>query len=922
MNLESSVKRIETSIFLNVAALEELLHAFDDIFGANGKARHTVIIDRTLGSIVRDVTELIRQISGTGRQKKLKISGMKYNRSPGSMRNKRPGRKHESSAAIDNSHRSSLLMLDRMISKKNNIKLWRSFATWRDLSSRRSEKRQSREARYLEGSIESLVHHANHCLHPHTTRPDRMQSPTGEIDYWGDETAAFGVVYERVSAGRSYIPGMLTSPKKEGQGGGALASHAQGFNSEGYPPQLYASDGAEEYNDDNHESYLSHWLHHSSSQQQQQQQQHDSYLGEIPRHGTPPADRGEASQRLRSKENGAKNGAADWGRGESRCDGEMFERAEGSGGDGEAYEHHVYAEEEHRHLGAGGSYDDYSHDLPVDPVYMEGAQTGSSTTAIIFDPRRSYEPSVEEVVPDNSLDDEEGGEVSIHSDEEGLDGSYGNGRDLHKSCTLDASTDTSLDGMLAPLEVHDGGACGGDAIVRPDDVQEMPQRRLSTLNFLADQRRGRGDQEGPLLDGGWTSPNAEEVLAADSGQQLTTEPISTGLGNDALGLISAPVAASTSSDGGTKDRDRPEVGRGQVADAFLQSSQAKRAQRRGTYFAGASAGAMFTQQRRSADDQALTAHRPPLGEREGAMGNQIDLELFAYAGSSNGGGERSKHSAAAAAATTITATASTGRSEQRPHEPPGSMMRPTSAGDRGLGSTSSDQTPSNVTACTTNDSVSAYVSASRIEMIPEDLAEDDDKYSVQDVPLSMFAHMAGPHGEATAGKNWRREYAVTDIDFSKRDRRERDVEEPREHLTQSLGPTNQQTRGGSGQNVLHEYSPRMDMDTTVSASQSLLLPKYRRQSMSAMPNSHNIGAESTLSRTPSQSAPSSTRTAEKPPLPLPRRPSVMVSRMRVDAPLPPPRAAMSPLSSDAGSGHSTPTRRRTPPPPPPYVGKS
>ena len=77
MDWSASVSRLETSIYLNFSALEELLHTYDDLFGS----KQTLVVDKTLGCLCNAITDIMKKSSGTGREKIQKISSLKKIRS-------------------------------------------------------------------------------------------------------------------------------------------------------------------------------------------------------------------------------------------------------------------------------------------------------------------------------------------------------------------------------------------------------------------------------------------------------------------------------------------------------------------------------------------------------------------------------------------------------------------------------------------------------------------------------------------------------------------------------------------------------------------------------------------------------------------------------------------------------------------------
>jgi hypothetical protein len=77
MDWSASVSRLETSIYLNFSALEELLHTYDDLFGS----KQTLVVDKTLGCLCNAITDIMKKSSGTGREKIQRISTLKKIRS-------------------------------------------------------------------------------------------------------------------------------------------------------------------------------------------------------------------------------------------------------------------------------------------------------------------------------------------------------------------------------------------------------------------------------------------------------------------------------------------------------------------------------------------------------------------------------------------------------------------------------------------------------------------------------------------------------------------------------------------------------------------------------------------------------------------------------------------------------------------------
>jgi hypothetical protein len=77
MDWGASVSRLETSIYLNFSALEELLHTYDDLFGS----KHSLVIDKTLACLCNAITDILKKSSGTGREKIQRISSLKKIRS-------------------------------------------------------------------------------------------------------------------------------------------------------------------------------------------------------------------------------------------------------------------------------------------------------------------------------------------------------------------------------------------------------------------------------------------------------------------------------------------------------------------------------------------------------------------------------------------------------------------------------------------------------------------------------------------------------------------------------------------------------------------------------------------------------------------------------------------------------------------------
>jgi hypothetical protein len=116
MDWSASVSRLETSIYLNFSALEELLHTYDDLFGS----KQTLVVDKTLGCLCNAITDIMKRSSGTGREKIQRISTLKKIRSRLS-----DVKRWELDAA------SSCCQLSLITSRKLTAKISKAFWIWR-----------------------------------------------------------------------------------------------------------------------------------------------------------------------------------------------------------------------------------------------------------------------------------------------------------------------------------------------------------------------------------------------------------------------------------------------------------------------------------------------------------------------------------------------------------------------------------------------------------------------------------------------------------------------------------------------------------------------------------------------------------------------------------------------------------------------
>jgi hypothetical protein len=795
MNLESSIGRIETSIFLNFAALEELLHAFDDIFGT----RHTVSIDRTLGSICRDVTELLRQISGTGRSKKLKISGMKYRgSSPPPAKNRRP-QKNQYKDDDRSRQVATISKINRVIQRKDDAMVWRAFMSWRDMAARKREEEQQKELEDCQNHPDYQEHQRGEATteETHNTRKQGLKSPE-ENDYWSRDdyvTSDERVVYERVSAGRESIPAMMTSPRKE---------HTTGAQTE---------ERFSDNEDDDQETYLSNWLHHGQPG-----------VGYSVRSASPlaadPVEYVHSDEGCRQDTRRPSRAVDIFG----RVDDEDQNNCEDGGCD--------YGREEERGT-MGGVYGERHLELPDDDD--ERFATGNchpSDTDMIYQPHTSYTEPAEEIIYADDAEDH----VEESYEESGR--------------AVDASTDTSMDGIISKFT-----ASYANEGQQPDESQETTKRRMSATDFMVSGPSIGTDNASGTEEGDCEQKDHSDILTAPN--VVNTAPVVVG-----------------------------EKQGSQISD-FVQNSQTKNVSRRNTYLPGAKSAPLTSDMspHRFADDSSMSygsARRAGYDVSASARApvdrsKKIDLELFAY-----------RHRAQSESSQTpefITPLAmGTSASLELPV-----AAEEGSGGGRGVALPLINEAEAEAEYAYVPDALSAPPVATGAQLSTEQRKERQrslPEYSANDIHQYLSLPLSGAHSELSRSLGSRGATVVA------KQRRQ----------SMSIVPNSRYlASGGFGGNSTDFTRITFDKHAPPSGNVTFLDDDNREQTRSFQ----------------LKTADDITRTIEKPP--RPRRASVMVSRVTLDTPVPPP-LGMSPVGSVGSapsSGQSTPTRRRTPPPPPP-----